>query len=96
MWAFFAQSSGKIDILRKKNEEIDLLRKSINKLKSEKDLLIEKTNNQKDTLEHKDNLIDIFQKNELKFNTKIKGLEDIIADLETQKEKEKKGIFKLW
>ena len=56
---------------------------------------IEKTNNQKDTLEHKDNLIDIFQKNELKFNTKIKGLEDIIADLETQKEKEKKGIFKL-
>lgn len=89
------QSSGKIDILKNKNEEIDLLRKSIKKLKSEKDLLIEKTNNQKDTLEHKDNLIDIFQKNELKFNTKIKGLEDIIADLETQKEKEKKGIFKL-
>lgn len=90
------QSSGKVDLLRKKNEEIELLRKNLQKLRVEKDLLIEKNNDQKSTIEHKDNFIDIFQKNELKLNDRIKNLEDIISDLEKQDEKElKKGFFNL-
>lgn len=90
------QSSGKVDLLRKKNEEIELLRKNMNKLKSEKELLVEKISDQESTIEHKDNIINIFQKNEVKFNSRIKGLEDVISDLESKKEKEqKKSIFKL-
>ena len=90
------QSNGKVDILRNKNEEINLLKRNINKLKSEKDLLIEQTNDQKKTIEHKENLIEILQKNEIKLNKQIENLEDIINDLETQKEKgAKKGIFNL-
>ena len=88
------QSSIKLELLRKKNEEIEQLRKTIQKLGVEKNLLIQKNNDKKHTLEHKNNLIDIFQKNELKLNAKIKNLEDIISDLEKQQEKEvKKGIF---
>lgn len=88
------QSSIKLQLLRKKNEEIEQLRKTIQKLGVEKNLLIQKNNDKKHTLEHKNNLIDIFQKNELKLNAKIKNLEDIISDLEKQQEKEvKKGIF---
>jgi CheY-like chemotaxis protein len=89
------QSKGKVDLLKKKNEEIELLRKSFQKLKIEKDLLIEKINDQKDTIEHKDNLIDIFQKNETKLNTRIQGLEEVINDLEIKIAKSKKGLFNL-
>jgi CheY-like chemotaxis protein len=79
------QSSGRVDLLRKKNEEIELLRKNLQKLKSEKDLLIEKINDHKNTIKHKDNLIEIFQKNELKLNHRIKGLEDIVNNFESEK-----------
>ncbi|MFA9239674.1 MAG: response regulator [Candidatus Paceibacteria bacterium] len=79
------QSSGRVDLLRKKNEEIELLRKNLQKLKSEKDLLIEKINDHKNTIKHKDNLIEIFQKNELKLNHRIKGLEDIVNNFENEK-----------
>ena len=79
------QSSGRVDLLRKKNEEIELLRKNLQKLKSEKDLLIEKINDHKNTIKHKDNLIGIFQKNELKLNHRIKGLEDIVNNFENEK-----------
>ncbi|WP_368030387.1 response regulator [Arcobacter sp. s6] len=89
------QSSGKIDLLRKKNEECEVLRKSLQKLKIEKELLLEKMNEFKDTIEHKDNLIDMFRKNEMQFNNKIEALEYIITELEESKAKSKKGMFNL-
>lgn len=90
------QSSGKVDLLKKKNKEIDLARNHLQKLKIEKDLLIVKINDQKDIIEHKDNLIDIFQRNELKLNDRIKNLEDILSDLEKeQREEVKKSLFNL-
>lgn len=88
------QSSVKLDLLRKKNEEIELLRKTIQKLKVKKDLLIEKINDQKYTIEHKNNLIDIFKRNELKSNDRIKNLGELIIDLEKEQGKEvKKGLL---
>jgi CheY-like chemotaxis protein len=88
------QSNGKVDLLRKKNEEMELVRKSFLKMKSERDLLIGKINELKETIKHKDNLIDIFQKNELKLNDRIKNLEDIVSYLEKPKEV-KKNLFNL-
>lgn len=85
------QSTGKVDLLRKKNEEIEILRKSLLKQKAEKDLLIVKINNQNDTIEHKDNLIDLLNKKEIKLNMRIKGLEDVINDLENNGSSNKKG-----
>jgi CheY-like chemotaxis protein len=88
------QSSVKLELLRKKNEEIELLRKTIQKSKVKKDLLIQKINDQKYTIEHKNNIIDIFKKNELKLNDRIKNLEELISDLEKQQGKEvKKSLF---
>lgn len=86
------QSTGKVDLMKKKNEEIELFRKSLQKMKIEKDLLIEKISEFKDTIEHKDNLIDMFKKNETNFNNKIEALEYIITELE-KTAKSKKGIF---
>ena len=85
------QSTGKVDLLRKKNEEIEILRKSLLKQKAEKDLLIVKINDQNDTIEHKDNLMDLFNKKEIKLNMRIKGLEDVINDLENNGSGNKKG-----
>ena len=78
--------------MKKKNDEIELFRKSLQKIKTEKDLLIEKISEFKDTIEHKDNLIDMFKKNETNFNNKIEALEYIITELE-KTAKSKKGIF---
>ncbi|QKE28421.1 two-component system response regulator [Arcobacter acticola] len=89
------QSTGKVDLMKKKNDEIELFRKSLQKIKTEKDLLIEKISEFKDTIEHKDNLIDMFKKNETKFNNKIEALEYIITELEENKGKSKKGMFNL-
>ena len=89
------QSTWKVDLLRKKNEEIEVLRKSLIKLKAEKDTLIEKINDLNDTIEHKDNLMNVYHNNELKLNNKIKGLEDIITDLEKKAPSDKKSIFKI-
>ena len=86
------QSTGKVDLMKKKNEEIELFRKSLQKMKIEKDLLIEKISEFKDTIEHKDNLIDMFKKNETNFNNKIEALVYIITELE-KTAKSKKGIF---
>ena len=86
------QSTGKVDLMKKKNDEIELFRKSLQKMKIEKDLLIEKISEFKDTIEHKDNLIDMFKKNETNFNNKIEALEYIITELE-KTAKSKKGIF---
>ena len=86
------QSTGKVDLMKKKNDEIELFRKSLQKIKTEKDLLIEKISEFKDTIEHKDNLIDMFKKNETNFNNKIEALEYIITELE-KTAKSKKGIF---
>lgn len=89
------KSTGKIDLLKNKNEELDSIRRNINKMKAEKELLLERINDQKDTIEHKDNIIDILQKNEKNLNNRIQGLEDVIDDLEKKIAKDKKGLFNL-
>ena len=89
------QSTGKVDLMKKKNEEIELFRKSLQKIKTEKDLLIEKISEFKDTIEHKDNIIDMFKKNEKNFINKIEALESIITELEERIAKNKKGMFNL-
>ncbi len=89
------QSTGKVDLMKKKNDEIELFRKSLQKIKTEKDLLIEKISEFKDTIEHKDNIIDMFKKNEKNFINKIEALESIITELEERIAKNKKGMFNL-
>ena len=89
------QSTGKVDLMKKKNDEIELFRKSLQKMKIEKDLLIEKISEFKDTIEHKDNIIDMFKKNEKNFINKIEALESIITELEERIAKNKKGMFNL-
>jgi CheY-like chemotaxis protein/phage shock protein A len=89
------KSTGKIDLLKNKNEELDSIRRNINKMKAEKELLLEMINDQKDTIEHKDNIIDILQKNEKNLNNRIQGLKDVIDDLEKKIAKDKKGLFNL-
>ena len=84
------QSTGKVDLMKKKNDEIELFRKSLQKIKTEKDLLIEKISEFKDTIEHKDNIIDMFKKNEKNFINKIEALEYIITELEERIVKNKK------
>ena len=58
-------------------------------------LLIEKISEFKDTIEHKDNIIDMFKKNEKNFINKIEALESIITELEERIAKNKKGMFNL-
>ena len=89
------QSTGKVDLMKKKNDEIELFRKSLQKIKTEKDLLIEKISEFKDTIEHKDNIIDMFKKNEKNFINKIEALEYNITELEEKTAKSKKGKFNL-
>ena len=91
------KSNGKLDLLRKKNEEAELLRKATTKLRSEKIQLDEKITDLETTQKHNLNLIEIYKNNEVKLKSRIRGLEDIVKNLEKQRDElleEKKGLFK--
>lgn len=90
------QSTGKLDLLRKKNEEAELLRRTATHLKTERTQLMEKITDLETTQKHNLNLIEIYKSNEIKLKSRIRGLEDIVKNLEKQRDElleEKKGLF---
>lgn len=76
--------SGRLNLIKQKNEEIENLLKLIKHLKHEKNELFEKIELCNETLEHNKNTIDIYKNNELRLNEKITNLEDVINDLESK------------
>lgn len=90
------QSSGRISLLKKKNDEAELLRKAVNSFKQEKVHFLEKVDDLNNTIQHHENLIEIYKANETKLVKKIKNLEELINDLENSRlpKEEKKGFFK--
>ena len=81
------QSSGnKLEILKKKNEEINLKNKVIDKLKIEKDRLLEKIGTLEQKLESKENAINSCQENITKYKIEL-------GKLKRPKEEDKKGFF---
>lgn len=90
------QSSGKLDLLKQKNSEAEALRKSVYTLKNEKNLFTEKISDLENSLNHSHNLIEFMKNNESKLNARIRGLQDIVQNLEKQMDElqnEKKGLF---
>jgi CheY-like chemotaxis protein len=76
--------SGRLNLIKQKNEEIENLLKLIKHLKHEKNELFEKIELCNETLDHNKNTIDIYKNNELRLNEKITNLEDVINDLESK------------
>jgi hypothetical protein len=90
------QSNGKLDLLKQKNSETENLRKAVLTLKNEKTQFTEKIADLENTLKHEQNLIEFLKNNQVKLNTRIRGLEDIVKNLEKQRDElqnEKKGLF---
>lgn len=90
------QSNGKLDLLKQKNSETENLRKAVLTLKNEKTQFTEKIADLENTLKHEQNLIELLKNNEVKLNTRVRGLEDIVKNLEKQRDElqnEKKGLF---
>ena len=59
--------------------------------------LDEKITDLETTQKHNLNLIEIYKNNEVKLKSRIRGLEDIVKNLEKQRDElleEKKGLFK--
>lgn len=89
------QSSGKYDLARRKNEELEQYAKTIHVLRTDKENQSEKIKELNDSLTKKTNLIQLYKKDEIALKGKIKDLNDVIRDLENKlKESQKKGFFK--
>lgn len=78
------QSNGRIELLKKKNNEAENLRKTINQFKNEKILSAEKIENLNHTIVYQENLIENYKNNESKFVSKIKSMQTIINEFEKE------------
>ena len=90
------QSSGKLDLVKKKNEELEHCNKALLHLKNEKSAFSEKIHELNDVISHNESTIKLYKNDEEKLKQKVKNLEDIIKDLENKihEMSEKKGFFK--
>ena len=78
------QSSGKLELLKKKNNESENLRKTLNLFKSEKSLSTEKIEDLNHTIIHHENLIEVYKSNEIKHLAKIKSMQNMINEFEKE------------
>lgn len=90
------QSTGKVDIVKNKNLEIDKLLSLIKKFKREKNNYEKMQNDLNKTILHLNNQLELYKNNESKLKLRIKDLNDLNNNLnkEFSEKKEKKGLFK--
>lgn len=78
------QSNGRLDLVKRKNEELEQSNKILHHLKSEKSALNDRINELNETISHNNSVIQLYKTDEEKLKQKIKNLEDVIFNLESK------------